>query len=168
MTEDYHVAGPLALQLDDQNRERQRLTQTMQSEAEDLFAAEETAPLLIFAYKPEFEFKSAGLVGLVASRLTDAYYRPSIVACQENGFIRASCRSIPEFHITQALDECSDLLVRHGGHAMAAGFTVQEDHLAELITGLNAIAERELAERELRPVLNADLEIALRDLRPDC
>ena len=167
MAEDYQVAGPLALQLDDQNRERQRLTQTMQSEAEELFAAEETAPLLIFAYKPEFEFKSAGLVGLVASRLTDAYYRPSIVACQENGFIRASCRSIPEFHITQALDECSDLLVRHGGHAMAAGFTVQEDNLSELIAGLNAIAERELAERELRPVLHADMEIALRDLRPE-
>ena len=167
MAEETQVAGPLALKLDDQNRERQRLTQTMQSEAEDLFAAQETAPLLIFAYKPEFEFKSAGLVGLVASRLTDAYYRPSIVACQENGFIRASCRSIPEFHITQALDECSDLLVRHGGHAMAAGFTVQEDKLAELIAGLNAIAERKLAQLELRPVMHADLELALRDLRPE-
>ncbi len=167
MAEETQVAGPLALKLDDQNRERQRLTQTMQSEAEDLFAAQETAPLLIFAYKPEFEFKSAGLVGLVASRLTDAYYRPSIVACQENGFIRASCRSIPEFHITQALDECSDLLVRHGGHAMAAGFTVQEDKLTELIAGLNAIAERKLAQLELRPVVHADLELALRDLRPD-
>jgi single-stranded-DNA-specific exonuclease len=167
MAEDYQVAGPLALQLDDQNRERQRLTQSMQLEAEDLFAEYETAPLLIFAYKPEFDFRSAGLVGLVASRLTEAYYRPSIVACRENGFIRASCRSIPEFHITQALDECADLLVRHGGHAMAAGFTVQEENLSGLMNSLNAIAERELAQRELRPVLHADLELALRDLRPE-
>jgi single-stranded-DNA-specific exonuclease len=166
MAVDHDEAGSLAIKLDDQNRERQQLTQSMQSEAEDLFAEDEAAPLLIFAYKPEFDFKSAGLVGLVASRLTEAYYRPSIVACREDGFIRASCRSIPEFHITQALDECSDLLVRHGGHAMAAGFTVMEDNLSGLIANLNAIAERELAQRELRPVLHADLELALRDLHP--
>lgn len=167
MAEDPLAAGPLAIQLDDQNRQRQQMTQLMQSEAENLFLEEEAPPLLIFAYKPEFDFKSAGLVGLVASRLTEAYYRPSIVACRENGFIRASCRSIPEFHITQALDECSGLLVRHGGHAMAAGFTVQEENLSGLIANLNAIAERELAQRELRPVLHADLELALRDLRPE-
>ena len=167
MAVDRNDAGDLALQLDNQNRERQRLTQSMQLEAEDLFPGDEAAPLLIFAYKPEFDFKSAGLVGLVASRLTESYYRPSIVACQENGFIRASCRSIPEFHITHALDECSDLLVRHGGHAMAAGFTVQEDNLSGLIANLNAIAERELAQRELHPVLHADLEMTLRELRPE-
>ena len=55
------------------------------------------------------------------------------MACLENGFVRASCRSIPEFHITRALDECSHLLVRHGGHAMAAGFTVRRDNMDELI-----------------------------------
>jgi single-stranded-DNA-specific exonuclease len=160
------AAGPLALQLDDQNRQRQLLTQTMQVEAEALFD-DGDAPLLIFAFKPEFDYKVAGLVGLVASRLTETYYRPSIVACQENGFVRASCRSIPEFHITRALDECSDLLVRHGGHAMAAGFTVRQENLAELISCLNAIAARELADRELRPVLTADLELPLIQLRPE-
>ena len=60
MAENPADAGPLALQLDDQNRERQQLTQTMQLEAEDLFADQETAPLLIFAYKPEFEFQISG------------------------------------------------------------------------------------------------------------
>ena len=75
MAENSGEAGPLALQLDDRNRERQQLTMSMQSEAEALFPADEEAPLLIFAYKPEFDFKSAGLVGLVASRLTEAYYR---------------------------------------------------------------------------------------------
>jgi len=108
-----------------------------------------------------------GLVGLVASRLTEAYYRPAIVACQENGFIRASCRSIPEFHITHALDECSHLLVRHGGHAMAAGFTVREENLTGLMDNLQAIADRELAEKELRQVMTVDIEIPLRELRPN-
>ncbi len=160
-------AGPLAMKLDDQNRQRQQLTQSMQQEAEALFEGEGAAPFLIFAFKPEFDYQVAGLVGLVASRLTEAYYRPAIVACQENGFVRASCRSIPEFHITQALDECSELLVRHGGHAMAAGFTVRQENLTELMNNLNLIAERELANRELRPVLQADLEMPLFQLRPE-
>jgi single-stranded-DNA-specific exonuclease len=167
MCQDAMDAGPLAMKLDDQNRQRQQLTQSMQLEAEALFEGEGEAPRLIFAFKPEFDYQVAGLVGLVASRLTEAYYRPSIVACQENGFVRASCRSIPEFHITQALDECARLLVRHGGHAMAAGFTVRQEDLAELMDNLNLIAERELANRELRPVLQADLELPLVQLRPD-
>ena len=167
MSEDKNESGDLAVSLDDQNRERQRLTQSMQVEAEALFAGDEAAPYLIFATKPEFDFKLAGLVGLVASRLTDTYYRPAIVACQENGFVRASCRSIPEFNITQALDQCADLLVRHGGHAMAAGFTVRQENLAELVNNLNAIAFSQLAHRALRPVLNADLELPLHQLRPD-
>lgn len=167
MSGDPMQAGPLATHLDDQNRTRQRLMQSMQVEAEALFGMDEKPPLLIFAYKPEFDSSQAGLVGLVASRLTESYYRPSAVACQENGFVRASCRSIPEFHITQALDECADLLVRHGGHAMAAGFTVREENLAELVQNLQAIAARELAQRELRPVLQADLELPLSQLKPE-
>ena len=66
-----------------------------------------------------------GVVGLAAARLVDTYYRPAIVGQTDGEFTRASCRSIPEFHITHALDECTDLLVRHGGHAVAAGFTVR-------------------------------------------
>jgi single-stranded-DNA-specific exonuclease len=102
---------------------------------------------------------------LVASRLTETYYRPSIVGAYEEEFTRASCRSIPEFHITHALDECADLMVRHGGHAMAAGFTVRNDNLPKLIERLQTIAVRELADRDLRPVLRADMEISLSDLR---
>ncbi len=160
-------AGPLALALDDQNHDRQQRTQSIQSEAETLFPGDEVAPFLIFAFKESFDFQMAGLVGLVASRLTEAYYRPSVVACQENGFVRASCRSIPEFHITEALDECSTLLVRHGGHAMAAGFTVRRENMDLLVENLKTIADRKLAGRELRPVLHADLELPLWQLKPD-
>lgn len=116
--------------------------------------------------KESFDFQVAGLVGLVASRLTEAYYRPSVVACQENGFVRASCRSIPEFHITEALDECSTLLVRHGGHAMAAGFTVRRENMDLLVENLKSIADRK-GGGELRPVLHADLELPLWQLKPD-
>jgi len=160
---DLRATGLLAQKLDDQNRERQRLTQKMQIEAETLAHASEHDSLL-FAVEAGFEM---GVVGLVAARLTDAYYRPAIVGARGEEFTRASCRSIPEFNITKALDECTPLLERHGGHAMAAGFTVRNDNLEELSRCLHSIAQRELGERDLRPILRADMEIPLKDLRPN-
>ncbi|HEX2980110.1 MAG TPA: DHHA1 domain-containing protein, partial [Anaerolineaceae bacterium] len=110
------------------------------------------------------EFNS-GVVGLAASRLADQYYRPAIVACRMEEYTRGSCRSIPGFHITDALDQCADLLERHGGHAAAAGFTVRNDRLDELVTRLQAIAQDKLGDvSQIRRVLEADLEIPLRDL----
>ncbi len=73
------------------------------------------------------------MVGLAGSRLTELYYRPAIVAARGADKTRGSCRSIPEFHITDALDLCKDLLVRHGGHAAAAGFTVRNENLTEFV-----------------------------------
>jgi single-stranded-DNA-specific exonuclease len=108
-----------------------------------------------------------GIVGLVASRLVETYYRPAVVGHEEDGYTRASCRSIPEFHITRALDECRDLLERHGGHALAAGFTVRNENVPELTARLRAIAARELTAQDLRPILRYDLEIPLGRLRAD-
>jgi len=162
MSTDPMEAGPLAQKLDDQNRQRQKITQEIQQAAE-LMAAEEVSPHLIFAVHPEF---NSGVVGLAASRLVEAYYRPAIVGQIGEETTRASCRSIPIFHITKALDECADLLVRHGGHAMAAGFTVSNHQLEELRVRLQAIAERELADQELVPSLRADIELPLSEIRP--
>ena len=124
-------AGPLAVKLDQQNRERQALTRQMQEQAV-LMAAEAGFEEIIFAISPDF---NPGVVGLAAARLVDTYYRPAVVGHTDEEFTRASCRSIPEFHITAALDECRDLLVRHGGHAVAAGFTVRNENLVELTAG---------------------------------
>jgi single-stranded-DNA-specific exonuclease len=162
-TSEVHRAAELAQKLDNQNRERQELTRKMQETAEVMADAEEDQNLVI-AVHPDFNM---GVVGLVASRLTDLHYRPSIVGSQGEEFTRASCRSIPEFHITHALDECADLLVRHGGHAMAAGFTVLNENLPELTRRMRAIAERELSGRDLCPVLRADMEVSLYELQRD-
>ncbi|MBA4379075.1 MAG: hypothetical protein C0393_00015 [Anaerolinea sp.] len=113
---------------------------------------------------PDF---NPGVVGLAASRLVDLYYRPAIVGQVGDEFTRCSCRSIPEFHITDALDQCTDLLVRHGGHKAAAGFTVRNENLAELKSRLKAIAAESLGAQDLRPTLTADAEISLTDLRPE-
>jgi len=113
---------------------------------------------------PDF---NAGVVGLAASRLVETYYRPAIVGQQSDETTRCSCRSIPEFHITEALDQCADLLVRHGGHAAAAGFTVKNENLAELKERLGVIAREKLAEIELRPTLVADMEVPLHEMKSD-
>lgn len=163
MAEDPFSAAPLALKLDSTNRDRQKMTQDMQLIAAAMAEAD-AFEHLVFAINPEFNM---GVVGLVASKLTESYYRPAVVGARGEEETRASCRSIPEFHITKALDEVADLLVRHGGHAMAAGFTVRNENLDELRRRLEAIAARELSQQELRPQLRADLEIKLRDLKPE-
>jgi single-stranded-DNA-specific exonuclease len=154
ITDDDAEASKLAAELQALNTERQRLTR----EAQELVRArmeadgQQDAPL-IFAGHPDFR---EGIVGLVAGRLTEEYYRPSVVLHQGEDESRASCRSIPGFHITDALDQCADLLVRHGGHAQAAGFTVRNEHLPLLRERLWAIAREQLDGQDLRPALQID------------
>jgi single-stranded-DNA-specific exonuclease len=157
-------AAFLAQQLDIQNRERQQITRQIQAEAENIVLEEDPDAPLLFAAHPDF---NSGVVGLAASRLCDVYYRPAIVAQIGEATTRGSCRSIPEFHITDALDQCADLMEHHGGHAAAAGFTVRNENLAELKSRLREIAGQQLASLDLRPTLYGDLEIPLFELRPD-
>ena len=163
-TKDFMRAGQLAMQLDSQNRQRQTITRTMQEQAESIAMSEDPEAFLLFAAHEDF---NPGVVGLAASRLTEVYYRPAIVAAKNADETRGSCRSIPEFHITDALDLCKDLLVRHGGHAAAAGFTVKNQNLPELVSRLKEIAKDQLGARDLRQTLTADLEVPLSDLNFD-
>lgn len=160
-TKDIMRAGQLAQQLDGQNRQRQTITRKMQQQAEEIALRDDPEAFLLFAAHEEF---NPGVVGLAASRLTEVYYRPAVVAAKGPEETRGSCRSIPEFHITDALDQCKDLLVRHGGHAAAAGFTVKNRNLPELVTRLKAIAKEQLAGRDLRHTLSADMELPLADM----
>jgi len=164
ITTDVAEAARLAQQLEIQNRDRQQLTRQIQEQAEKIALEEDPDARLLFAAHSEF---NPGVVGLAASRLCDLYYRPAIVAQLGEKFTRGSCRSIPEFHITQALDQCTDLMEHHGGHAAAAGFTVRNENLPELVQQLRHIADQELSSLDLRPKLYADLEIPLFELRPD-
>jgi single-stranded-DNA-specific exonuclease len=149
--------------LDSQNRERQELTRQIQEQASQM-AVEAGIEEIIFAFSEGF---NPGVVGLAAARLMESYYRPAVVGQVEEEFTRASCRSIPEFHITHALDQCKDLLVRHGGHAVAAGFTVRNEHLPELKARLAELAKDQLGGLELAPTLRVDVEVPPRELHPD-
>ena len=162
VTDKIDEAGLLAQELDNQNSNRQYATRAAQEKAEESLVGGELTNL-ITAFDEDY---SSGIVGLVASRLVEHYYRPAIVGSIEGDFIKASCRSISEFHITRALDECSDLLLRHGGHSMAAGFTVHKDFKDQLVDRLNLIANRELEGLDLIPTLKIDIELALEEMTP--
>jgi single-stranded-DNA-specific exonuclease len=154
---DPQQAAKLAQELQDLNTERQNLTR----EAQDMIreqleeAGQQDAPL-IFAANPNFR---PGIVGLVAGRLTEEFYRPAVVMEAGETESRASCPSIPQFDITQALDQCADLLVRHGGHAQAAGFTVMNENVADLIERLMTLAHESLDGEDLMPTLDIDAEV---------
>ena len=151
----------LAGQLGRLNQHRQELTEKTVAEAEAQVQAGDPDAYLYLVASHEFE---PGIVGLAASRLTEAHYRPSVVVEVGQEESRGSCRSIPEFHNTRALDRCQDLLVRHGGHAAAAGFTIETGNLDLLRERLQAIAAEELSGAELQPVLEIDQELPLEEV----
>jgi single-stranded-DNA-specific exonuclease len=154
-----------AAALDSQNRERQGLTKATFLEAKQIILESQGSgrelPWFLMAEKEGF---NSGVIGLAASRLTDEYYRPSAVVAVEGEYARGSARSVPGFHITEALDSCSGLLERYGGHAAAAGFTIRTDRLPELRQKLERLAGDSLSQRDPRPVLAVDSEITLAEL----
>lgn len=153
----------LATQLDLQNRERQKLTQQTVDTARECILADGGRSPLYFIHRDEF---NPGIVGLAASRLSEEFYRPVLVAERGPQYTKGSARSIPEFHITEALDQCADLLVRYGGHAAAAGFTVENSNVPALQARLLEVARQHLDPTALRPVLTVDAEINLRGVKP--
>jgi single-stranded-DNA-specific exonuclease len=154
-------AANLAQELEELNRHRQRLTaETLDRAKEQVLAAGESEKLL-FAAGEDF---LSGIVGLVAGRLTEEFYRPAVVVELGPEESRGSARSIPEFNITAALDRCSDLFIKYGGHAAAAGFTVANDHLKVLQERLREIASEQLEGVELTPTLLIDAEVELSEV----
>jgi single-stranded-DNA-specific exonuclease len=160
---DASEAGRLAYRLGQLNRQRQRLTAEAFALAQAGLPADVTARHMLFLIDGDV---LPGIIGLVAGQLAEAYYRPAVVVCRGERHSRGSARSIPEFHITRALDECSaqGLLVRHGGHAAAAGFTVETERLDDLQQALSRIAARELAGQDLTPALTIDAVVDLQTL----
>lgn len=163
MAQDNAQAVPLAAELDQQNRERQKLTNDTVNTARQSVLQDKASRPLYFITHANF---NPGVVGLAASRLSEEFYRPVLVAEQGQDTTKGSARSIPEFHITQALDQCAELLVRYGGHAAAAGFTVENDKLPVLQERLLNIAHQNLNVDTLRPTISVDGEVNLRGVRP--
>ena len=158
MTNSRSEAARVAQELEQTNSERQRLTEEMTAKArEQLSILARQQPLLMVGdeeYHP-------GVIGLVAGRLTEQFYRPAIVLKLGRDTSQGSARSVAEFNIVAALEECSDLLLRFGGHPRAAGFTIPTADIPELERRLLQIAERQLSGIDLRPTLRIESQLSL-------
>jgi single-stranded-DNA-specific exonuclease len=108
-----------------------------------------------------------GVIGIAASKLVDAYHKPAIVLSIEDGVAHGSCRSIPDFDMLGALEHCSDLLVRFGGHKQAAGLTMEAARVPEFRARVNALADDVLEPDQLRPRLRIDGPLHLKAITHD-
>jgi single-stranded-DNA-specific exonuclease len=156
-------ALPLARSLDARNRERQTIEKSIVEEVLGAVRAKFDPHqhwVIVEARLPWH----IGVVGIVASRVLQEFYRPTIIIGGDENAMRGSGRSIAGFDLAAALRECGDLLMRHGGHTMAAGLSVLPDKVDLLRERLNEIARRHLKPEDLLPPLRLDAEIRLSDL----
>jgi single-stranded-DNA-specific exonuclease len=155
LTEDADEAKILAEHLELKNTERQDLTRQVVKGARERAAERPEAWATVVA-DPTWP---AGIVGLGASRLVEDYGRPAVVIAIDGEEGKGSCRSISAVHIAEALDECDDLLNKHGGHAMAAGFSIAREKIVEFTERLDQIVRRRLGGVRPVPSLRVDAEI---------
>jgi single-stranded-DNA-specific exonuclease len=156
-------ALPLAEALDAQNRERQNIERAI---------TEEVLGTVRARFNPQTDYVIVegcsawhiGVVGIVASRLVQEFWRPALLVGGDGEVWRGSGRSIPGFDLAAALRACGELLVRHGGHAMAAGLSVRPENLDALRARLNELARAALRPEDLQPPLRLDAEVGLDEL----
>ena len=158
-------AEKLAASINDLNDMRREFDNRITEEALGMIADD---PLLQDA-KSTVVFNQSwhrGVIGIVASRLTDYYYRPTIVLTRANGLITGSARSIKNFDIYDAIDNCSDLLEHFGGHKYAAGLSMREENLPEFRRRFEEYVSKHLIEEDFVPELEVDMKINFCDITP--
>jgi len=167
LARDLAEALPLAQELDARNRERQKIERAISQEVVEVVRAKfkpETDLVIVEGNSPWH----IGVVGIVAARVLQQFYRPTIIFGGDGEHWRGSGRSLPGFDLADALRSCSDLLVRHGGHAMAAGVTLEVGNLDSLRIRLNDLARRTFGTQELQPPLRLDAEVGLEEMTLEC
>jgi single-stranded-DNA-specific exonuclease len=156
-------AMPIAQNLDLRNRERQKIEKTIVEEVVATIRAKFDAENHFVIVEGELLWH-IGVVGIVASRVLQEFYRPTIIIGGENGEMRGSGRSIAGFDLASALRDCTHLLVRHGGHAMAAGLSILPEKIELLREKMNELARLKLTKDDLQPSLRLDAEVGLDEM----
>ena len=164
LTDDAARAKQLATQLDEHNTERQRIEERMVGEAMALARAQGSDRVLVLAR----EGWHVGVIGIVASRVLQEFYKPTVVIGVEEGMGKGSCRSVSGFSIVEALSRMpSGLLERFGGHEMAAGLSVKAGNIEKLRRTLNEFAGQTLKEDDLQQRVRIDAVIRLDEFDAD-
>ena len=162
---DDQTAVRIGEQINDSNNERKSIDREITQEALDMVRngeALETENVTI-VYNPSW---NKGVVGIVASRLVEAYYKPTVVLTKSNGFVTGSARSVSGFDLYASIESCADLLENFGGHVYAAGLTMKEDNLEEFCKRMNKFVSGNITREELTPVVEIDAQLDFSQITP--
>ena len=151
--------------IDGFNQDRKCIDRSVTQEAHDFIEAhaELKAAKSTVIYNPRW---MKGIVGIVASRLIETYYRPTVVLTMSYGFVTGSARSVPGFDLYQAIESCSDLLENFGGHMYAAGLTMRPERVEEFTRRFNAYVEENIDPITLQPQVEIDSELFFSNITP--
>ncbi len=163
MSQSSQEAQELAKELEQFNRQRQKVEAKILEEAEEMINREmnfKEQKIIVIA-KDDWH---QGVLGIVASKLADRFYRPAIVISLNDKLCKGSARSIKNFHLFDALVDCKELLNSFGGHAHAAGLLIARDNIDEFRKSINKLAHERLDLEDLLPSMDIDLELLFSDL----
>jgi len=160
ITESTDEAYRLARKIDKLNSKRQRIEENVHTEAMEQLDSKGYDLSIVLASEGWHE----GVVGIVASRLVEMYYRPSFVFTIKDGIAQGSARSIPSFDLYEGLMRCSDILISFGGHRQAAGLRLEADRLEEFEERMNRVIADTLTDEDLVPTLTLDAAISIREV----
>ncbi len=163
--EDDTTAFEIGDEINDSNNERKNIDREITQEALEMVQngtalASENVTIV---YSPTW---NKGVVGIVASRLVEAYYRPTVVLTKSNGFITGSARSVQGFDLYAAIESCADLLENFGGHVYAAGLTLKEENLKEFCRRMNGFVTSNLKPEVVVPVIELDSKLDFSQITP--
>lgn len=160
LTEDEEKARDIAGLLEEQNRKRQKIEgEVLQSALSMLHPHHREHAIVLSSHDWH-----PGVIGIVASRLVEKFYRPVFLFSVKESVARGSARGIPSFHLYNAIAECSGLLIGFGGHKQAAGLKVAADNLPAFKEQMNRIVERSLTKEDTIPLLEIDAAVNLSDV----
>ncbi len=165
VTDSSTEAARLARMLEEDNVERKKIDEETLNHADDIikknehFDEEKTIILHFTDWHP-------GVIGIVASRIVEKYYKPTIMLTTTDGIAKGSARSIPNFNIYEALRECEDLLVHYGGHEAAAGLAIRLDKLDEFRVRFDAVVKKNMDQKIADPIVSVDSVIKLSEITP--
>jgi single-stranded-DNA-specific exonuclease len=165
LSEDAEKANGLADTVNDKNLLRRNFDNTITQEAISMIEGdpEYKASRSTVLYKKDWH---KGVIGIVASRCVDTYYRPTIILTESNAKATGSARSVVGFDIYEAIQECSDLLLQYGGHMYAAGLTMEIENVPAFQKKFEEVVARKIKPEHLVPQLEIDLELSFADINP--
>ncbi len=161
LTNDKSEIKILTEELNEYNKQRQDKEKIIFEEAiEEINKNNELENEIIILSKENWHH---GVIGIVSSKITDMYFKPSILLCEENGICKGSGRSIPGLDLHNAICQNSETLEKYGGHSMAVGLTLKKENLPEFKRSINEYI-KSLDIQTIQPILDIDMEIKLKDL----